>query len=306
MDTIFHRINYQSDHTLIECLDHNQQQIKQEEEHNVGNQGKKLVPLSDHSPVINTCGCVSYGARLFNAFGVRARPFLATRSSNTTSIDESIIPNMNLNRTLTRNNLNVAGEKGRVCFTIDGVLSPEECRKIIARSEDVGFKPALVNVGRGAEIEDSDTRKSDRCIIDDIDFSQEIFQRIQHCFPKECSNGTLYEYGLKMHGLNERMRILRYQEGEYFRPHSDGSYRPNKQHASIQTMMIYLNSGGGVNFEGGCTVFHGRKCSRKSTSTEHVPKTGSVLIFDHPMVHEGAELLRGTKYAIRTDVMYKI
>lgn len=31
---------------------------------------------------------------------------------------------------------------------------------------------------------------------------------------------------------------------------------------------------------------------------------GSVLIFEHPILHEGSKLISGRKYAIRTDVMY--
>lgn len=31
---------------------------------------------------------------------------------------------------------------------------------------------------------------------------------------------------------------------------------------------------------------------------------GSVLIFEHPILHEGSELIFGRKYVIRTDVMY--
>ncbi len=35
------------------------------------------------------------------------------------------------------------------------------------------------------------------------------------------------------------------------------------------------------------------------------PVTGRVLIFEHHLPHEGAKLLNGVKYTLRTDVMYK-
>jgi hypothetical protein len=35
------------------------------------------------------------------------------------------------------------------------------------------------------------------------------------------------------------------------------------------------------------------------------PEAGMVLVFEHPLVHSGDELLSGTKYAIRSDIMYK-
>lgn len=35
-----------------------------------------------------------------------------------------------------------------------------------------------------------------------------------------------------------------------------------------------------------------------------MPKTGSVLIFDHPMLHSGEVLVKGRKYAMRSDIMF--
>lgn len=35
-------------------------------------------------------------------------------------------------------------------------------------------------------------------------------------------------------------------------------------------------------------------------------QAGDVLIFDHRLLHEGAAVTSGVKYAVRTDVMYSI
>ena len=35
------------------------------------------------------------------------------------------------------------------------------------------------------------------------------------------------------------------------------------------------------------------------------PKQGQVLIFEHQQLHEGAPVLTGQKYVLRTDVMYR-
>lgn len=37
---------------------------------------------------------------------------------------------------------------------------------------------------------------------------------------------------------------------------------------------------------------------------EVVGRTGMALVFRHEMIHEGAEVARGVKYALRSDVMY--
>ncbi|XP_063437917.1 uncharacterized protein LOC134718955 isoform X2 [Mytilus trossulus] len=95
----------------------------------------------------------------------------------------------------------------------------------------------------------------------------------------------------------DRLRILRYDPGEYFRPHYDGMYKRDNGERSYVTVQIYLNEG----FEGGSTTFIGSHIDER---VEVVPKTGSVLVFEHPILHEGSELIAGRKYAIRTDVMY--
>ena len=36
-----------------------------------------------------------------------------------------------------------------------------------------------------------------------------------------------------------------------------------------------------------------------------IPKIGRVLVFQHDIEHEGSLLVQGTKYTMRTDIMYK-
>jgi predicted 2-oxoglutarate/Fe(II)-dependent dioxygenase YbiX len=104
-------------------------------------------------------------------------------------------------------------------------------------------------------------------------------------------------------GFNERLRFLRYDPGTYFAPHMDGSYErddpshPKYGEKSLVTAQIYLNQG----FEGGATRMMGRNLS---DGYDVVPRTGSVLVFQHDIFHEGSVLIAGRKYTIRTDVMY--
>ncbi len=58
------------------------------------------------------------------------------------------------------------------------------------------------------------------------------------------------------------------------------------------TFMIYLNE----DMKGGETKFI--ECDIK-------PETGKALIFIHELLHEGAPVLEGVKYVLRTDVMYR-
>ena len=92
---------------------------------------------------------------------------------------------------------------------------------------------------------------------------------------------------------------MRYEEGDYFKPHFDGAYElPDKTGKTQITIQLYLNEG----FEGGETTFFGPSSGEE---VRVVPKPGKVLIFEHQLLHEGSLLKYGTKYSMRTDVMYK-
>ena len=95
-------------------------------------------------------------------------------------------------------------------------------------------------------------------------------------------------------GANERLRCYRYDVGQRFAPHQDGSFVRNELEQSLLTFMIYLND----DFEGGETNFLELDVSIK-------PRTGSALLFQHPILHEGAEVTAGRKYASRSDIMYR-
>ena len=182
------------------------------------------------------------------------------------------------------------------CKTLHNVLSPNECQSIIQRAESIGFEQALLNVGGGRQILATESRNSDRCIVDDKAFAQEVFRRVWKYIPQTVrdSDGTT----LKATCLNERMRILRYKKGHYFRKHSDGQYdREDGSETSRMTVMIYLNG----DYTGGHTlVFSDSGDEEKSIIAE----PGLVFIFRHELAHESPKLESGVKYAIRTDLMY--
>ena len=139
----------------------------------------------------------------------------------------------------------------------------------------------------------------------DFDIVNTLWQRIRLvCSDTELSQSTFHsdEEGVAI-GLNERMRILRYDPGAYFAPHYDGSYvrttdKFGHSQRSLLTAQFYLNEG----YVGGSTRFLNER--NESQFYEVIPKVGSVLIFEHDFFHEGAELFSGRKYSLRTDVMY--
>ena len=89
----------------------------------------------------------------------------------------------------------------------------------------------------------------------------------------------------------------------------DGPWVPEEDRSSIFTVVIYLND----DYEGGKTNFykeplesklHGKRgnfVDEKDLLATINPKKGKALIFTHDSYHEGAKVLKGTKYIIRTE-----
>jgi predicted 2-oxoglutarate/Fe(II)-dependent dioxygenase YbiX len=180
----------------------------------------------------------------------------------------------------------------KLCFYIENVFSETECENLIAMTEKKGYEVALVNVGGGEQVEILDYRKSARCIVDDVKLAQVIFDRIKFAVPQEFK-------GKQVVGLNERLRFLRYDPGDFFKPHFDGAYtRPDGSQRTLITIQLYLNEG----FKGGETTF--LSPDDPSYRMPYVPKTGSVLVFEHRILHEGSLLEEGRKYTVRSDILY--
>lgn len=93
-----------------------------------------------------------------------------------------------------------------------------------------------------------DYRKSDRCIIDSNELAAQLWDRIQTYVPQ-------VHRSRKAVGINERFRFLRYNPGDFFDRHRDGSYArglekgpEHEGEVSMITVQIYLSSveGGGA------------------------------------------------------------
>lgn len=171
--------------------------------------------------------------------------------------------------------------------TIKNVLTADECTEWIARIKDNNPVNAPITTAFG-EVQDSRIRNNRRVMFDDLEEAQKLFDRVRKDAPPEC-------FGWKLVGANERLRCYEYQAGQYFARHMDGAFVRNRDEQSFYTFMVYLNN----EFTGGETRFlvEPEKCI--------VPEVGMALLFQHPIIHEGCEVLSGTKYVIRTDLMYR-
>ena len=187
------------------------------------------------------------------------------------------------------------------CFTVESFLSADECKQLIEVSEARGYEAALVNVGGGRQMKIDEVRRSGRCIVDSMAAAELLWQRLRPFVPQEISPGVSTKW--RAVGLNERLRFLRYAPGDYFAPHCDGSFvhtdGARKGQTSYMTVMMYLNEPK----EDGETNFLNPRDEDDLVRVR--PKPGMALCFDHRLLHEGAPLRKGVKYAIRTDVMFE-
>jgi prolyl 4-hydroxylase len=173
----------------------------------------------------------------------------------------------------------MAGSNPRTIVTIPEILSSAECSDHIARSEQIGYGPAPF-----ADSIDERVRNNERVIVDDDSLSTLFWSRIRAHVPDLLD-------GREATGVNERFRYYRYRPGQKFALHRDGFFRRENGEESKLTCILYLND----DFIGG------------ETAVKNVivaPRRGMALIFRHEFLHEGRPVLDGTKYVLRTDVMY--
>jgi predicted 2-oxoglutarate/Fe(II)-dependent dioxygenase YbiX len=180
---------------------------------------------------------------------------------------------------------------GEAVFTLDNLLTPDECAAYIARSEGIGYDAATISTGFGQE-RVADVRNNDRVILDEAAVSEALWPRVQPYLPRELERRTL-------EGLNERWRFYRYDPGQRFDWHLDGYYQRENGSRSLLTLLFFLND----DFEGGETRF---RFSDGANMQEFAvkPVRGMALVFRHAIWHEGSAVTRGRKYVLRTDVMY--
>jgi hypothetical protein len=151
-------------------------------------------------------------------------------------------------------------------FTIPAVLSPDECAALVARIEALGPTVAPVSRAEGAVV-DLGTRSNARVIFDDVELAARLLARVRARVPEELM-------GMRVTGANERFRGYRYHPGQRFAPHYDGSFIRTETERSLYTLMVYLNEG----FSGGETAL-------LDLEETVVPRTGTALLFQHPILH---------------------
>lgn len=203
-------------------------------------------------------------------------------------------------------------------FQLLNVLSVEECQHLIEITETLGYlKDAAVSLPRSVRHNDNIT-----WVVDE-NTDAIIWNRCKHLFTDEKQIFA----GKKPLGLNARFRFYRYHEGDFFKTHTDGSWPGSRvidgelvadaypDRWSQMTFLIFLSD----DFDGGGTEFIVNKNNPElavnnmddATVVSIRTPVGGVLCFphgNHPLhrLHSSAQITAGTKYIIRSDVLYEL
>ena len=228
---------------------------------------------------------------------------------------------------------------------MDDVLTPRECQELINRTKSqfryiteathkapdgstYSVEIQNPNLHKLAAIDtthsihlDSESTKDEATLTMDKLYST-ILSSLKsnpsfHSFARRTSCG-------EAQGLNPRIRILRYdsRDNDLFEPHFDATTRvPNSLDSSVMlksliTVLVYLNDGDGEEFDGGETFYldyHSSKSgtrgsffeARAGSKEKVIPKAGRVCCFEHDLYHSGAPLEWGTKFVMRTDILFE-
>lgn len=201
-------------------------------------------------------------------------------------------------------------------YQLLSVLDDQECRALIDLSEALGYLPdAAVSLPR-------DVRHNDNVVwVTDEKTDTLIWQRVAALAAENLEAFG----GHEPVGLNARFRFYRYGLQDYFKSHTDGAWPGSRvindelianaypDRYSQMTFLLFLNE----DYEGGATRFlvpaladgeAGEACYR------HVDvrtPAGGVLCFPHGYhaqhcVHSSEPITQGTKYIIRTDMLFTL
>ncbi|KAL2145558.1 hypothetical protein VTI28DRAFT_6796 [Corynascus sepedonium] len=218
----------------------------------------------------------------------------------------------------------------------DGGSGSGRNKTLLRNGPNDPWGPALVNVGGGREVLWDSYRNGDRIVWDHQEVVNRIWARclsaaeeaggddgdaVRERFDKigvgeEEIVGGMWEGWAagrwEFLRVNDRMRFLRYGKGGFFKPHCDAPFvdtrDPSRNIQTMFTIHLYLNDSKaeveGAELVGGATTFFSRDRRRRIDVN---PKAGRVLIFQHKgLIHSGDDVLRGTKYTMRTDIIYEL
>ncbi len=196
---------------------------------------------------------------------------------------------------------------GLLAFVIDNVISEAEADRIVAITEQMGYRPEAPGIQTAPGMR---MNKSVHWVADEA-FMARIFARIGPLLPPQLDGDVLHPQ------LSQRLNMYRYDTNDVFNRHTDGDWPGFGLSAdgtymvswdglrSKLTMLLYLN-GPTQGVQGGQT----RLYRIDGSAVDVTPRKGAALFFRHgfgpgSVLHEGTQVGGGVpKYVARINVLY--
>jgi predicted 2-oxoglutarate/Fe(II)-dependent dioxygenase YbiX len=167
-------------------------------------------------------------------------------------------------------------------FSVPQLLHASECEALILLAEGTGFAAAGVRTSHGQKPMPL-VRNNERVLVESAEWVALLWQRTAALKLPQLQ-------GQRACGLPKDLRFYRYRPGQRFKMHKDGPWTEGGLTSRL-TLLVYLND----QFVGGETDFRDFVVN---------PTQGDALFFIHDTWHEGRAVVSGTKYVLRSDVLY--
>jgi len=189
-------------------------------------------------------------------------------------------------------------------MVVDNVMSPEECEELLRMAEPGLEKSTVVNVADGKSIPSSVRTSMGAFLSSHQQKSNPTLLRVEQ---------RLAEITMLPPENGEALQVLRYEGGQYYRPHHDffaDEFNKKRGGQRVCTVLMYLTTPE----EGGETVFpqaggFGSKCQcggKEVRGMSVKPQVGRAVIFwsqdptgkeDPKSLHGGCEVIKGVKWS---------
>jgi len=189
-------------------------------------------------------------------------------------------------------------------YLLHGLMTARECKRLINAADARGFSHAGLAIGDDTYRVNLAARNNERVVLDAPALAAALWPRLRHLV-------DAHHQGDPVHSVNTRFRVYRYTTGQRFAPHVDVRTKvPGGE--TRYSLMVFLSD----EFTAGETRFfelkdrgarRGQGRARKFDNKVRFslrPAIGGAVVFDHLLLHEGAEVTSGIKYAVRTDLVH--
>jgi hypothetical protein len=205
-------------------------------------------------------------------------------------------------------NVSREGHRPQDCLALvlDDVFTPSECQDIIDEAAPNFARPVAASFEMNGQMYHlENTRIHEQATTEKPTLADEMWTRM-----KERLQPAMAQFAARNGcgppvGINPRFRVLRYSGDDRFDAHYDGYIKVGSR-CSLASVLIYLNSGGGVDFAGGETLFLNTEDPSEYATVE--PRVGRVVVFEHTLRHSGSKVLgpSASKLAVRTDLLFQV